>query len=333
MEIAVVGTGSVAQKNYLPCLVSHEDVSVTCYSRTTEKAEEVARQYNIRHARSLDELFKRPLDAVLVLTREEQRLDATDALLPYEPKRIFFEKPLVARNGQAQVSQQDFWDAKKLLERVGEARTETAMVFNYRFFDSTLRAKALIHERDLGSPLNVVAFSHYACWSHVIDLILHFADPVSDLTAQEGLAMHPFGEGTAVPDIAATFRAGEKTLGTITGTASIDFAYPLYELVLSFERGRIHLRGLDEEVELLDYAGDVHEAIAPGRNVSRWDKYAKSFRTSIDAYLDAIRQDGPPPVPGVAGLLELQFEAGLRKAIAEQRPVTLPDKFPTDPLF
>lgn len=332
MEIAVVGTGNVAQKNYLPCLVGHEDVSVTCYSRTSERAEDVARQFGVRHDSTLDELFDRPLDAILVLTREEQRLEAANSLLPFKPKRLFFEKPLVARNGQAQVCQQDFWDAKNLLERARDAGTETAMVFNYRFFDSTLRAKGLVQERNLGALVNVVAFSHYACWSHCIDLILHFSDPVTDLTAQEGLEAHPFGEGIAAPDIAATFRAGDKTVGTITGTAAIDFAFPLFELILSFEHGRLHLRGLDEEVELLDYAGDVHEIIAPGHNVSRWDKYAKSFRTSLGAYLDSIRQDGPPPVPGLAGLLELQFEAGLRKSISEHRPVSLPVEFPTDPL-
>ena len=332
MEIAVVGTGNVARKNYLPALARHSDVSITCYSRTASRAEEAALQFDARHARSLDELFDRPLDAVLVLTREDQRLEAVNSLLRFRPRRLFFEKPLVAREGQARVSQQDFWDAKRLLELARDAGTETAMVFNYRFFDSTIRAKNLVRERELGDPVNIVAFSHYACWSHCIDLILHFSHPIRDLSAQEGLASHPFGEGMSVPDVAATFRAGDRTVGTITGTASIDFAFPLLELILSFERGRLHLRGLDEEVELLDYAGDVHEIIAPGRNVSRWDKYEKSFRSSVDAYLDSIRQDSPPPVPGMAGLLELQFEAGLKQSIAEQRPVVLADEFPIDPL-
>jgi hypothetical protein len=50
-----------------------------------------------------------------------------------------------------------------------------AMVFNYRFFDQTRRARRFIEERDLGLPTNVVALSHYATWSHCIDLILWLA--------------------------------------------------------------------------------------------------------------------------------------------------------------
>ena len=38
-----------------------------------------------------------------MLTSEAYRLEATQALLPFKPKRIFLEKPLVARGGQAHV--------------------------------------------------------------------------------------------------------------------------------------------------------------------------------------------------------------------------------------
>jgi hypothetical protein len=37
-------------------------------------------------------------------------------------------------------------------------------------------------------------------------------------------------------------------------------------------------------------------------------------------------------VPGLAGLRELQFEAGLKKSIADRQPVILAEAFPIDPL-
>ena len=332
MEIAIVGTGNVAQKNYLPSLLRHQDVSVTCYSRTAARAEQVAQEFKVRYARTLEELFERQPDAVLVLTREEQRLEATNALLPFKPKRLFFEKPLTARQGQACVAQEDFGDGKDLLLRAREIGTETAMVFNYRFFDQTQRAKRLIQERDFGKPVNVVALVHYACWSHCIDLILHFAGPVVEISAQEGAEARPCLGNVKAPDVAASFCAGENTTGTILGTGGIDFGSPLFELTFGFERGRFHLRGLDEEMEVLDYSSDVHEVLAPSRAASRWDKYGESFAKAVDAYLDSIRQGAPPPVPGIAGLLELQFEAALKKSVAEGRPVALSDEFPLDPL-
>ena len=63
-------------------------------------------------------------------------------------------------------------------------------------------------------------------------------------------------------------------------------------------------------------------------NHSRWDQYRASFEKSLVAYLDSIRQATPPLVSGLAGLEELQFEAALRRSIAQRRPVNVQDEFP-----
>src|SRR5262245_57015559 len=155
MEIGIIGVGKVAQDNYIPALLRHKDVSLTCYSRTFEKTEAVGQKFGIRTARTLEELFERKLEVVFVLTHVEQHLESTQSLFPFNPKRLFLEKPLVGRRGQAHVTQQDFWDGKKLLLQAQEAGTETAMVFNYRFFDQTQHAKLLIQERNFGKTISV----------------------------------------------------------------------------------------------------------------------------------------------------------------------------------
>ena len=93
---------------------------------------------------------------------------------------------------------------------------------------------------------------------------------------------------------------GEDATGTLLGTNAIDWGFPLFELIVAFERGRLHFRGLDQEMEVLDSDGEVHEIITPSRETSRWDKYDASFEKSIDAYLDSVRAGLPPPVPGIA---------------------------------
>ena len=108
MEIAIVGTGRVAERNYIPALLRHKDVSLTCYSRTIERAEAVGRKFGVSVVRSIKELFERQPQTIFVLTGEQQRLGATQALLEFKPKRLFLEKPLVAREGQAHIIQQDF---------------------------------------------------------------------------------------------------------------------------------------------------------------------------------------------------------------------------------
>ena len=64
------------------------------------------------------------------------------------------------------------------------------------------------------------------------------------------------------------------------------------------------------------------------RDVSRWDQYRASFGKSINAYLASIRAGDPPTVPGIAGLRELQFEAAIKRSIAQGAPVDPDVDFP-----
>ena len=331
MEIGIVGVGKVAQDNYIPTLLRHKDVSLTCYSRTFEKTETVAQKFSLRAVRTLDDLFERKPEAVFVLTHVEQHLESTQSLLRFKPKRLFLEKPLVARGGQAHVTQQDFWDGKTLLLQAQEAGTETAMVFNYRFFDQMQRARRLIQERDFGEAISVVALTHFACWSHCIDLIMEFVGPVREIFAHQGKQAYPFEDGEAT-DIAASFLIGDHATGVLLGTSGINSTFPLFELTINFANGRIHFRDLDQDMEVLDYGQGTHQLFSQSRDQSRWAKYNESFEKSVDAYLDTIRENVAPPVPGVAGLLELQFEASLKKSIAEHRPIVPSEEFPIEPV-
>jgi predicted dehydrogenase len=99
-------------------------------------------------------------------------------------------------------------------------------------------------------------------------------------------------------------------------------------MTFSFEGGRIHFRGLDGDMDVLDDGQKRKEVFSIPLDHSRWDRYDSSFRKSIEAYLDSIRLGQPPPVPGIAGLQELQVEAGIRRSIAEGRPVSLVEEFP-----
>jgi predicted dehydrogenase len=139
------------------------------------------------------------------------------------------------------------------------------------------------------------------------------------------------GAGIDALDIAAAFRTQDGATGTLLGTAALPWEFPLYELTLNYERGRVHFRGLDGEMELLDAGSGRHERFAIPSHHSRWDQYDASFRKSILAYIESVRENQAPPVPGLAGLQELQVEAGLRRSASVQRPVLLGEEFPMDP--
>jgi predicted dehydrogenase len=263
---------------------------------------------------------------VLVLTRETQRYDAAMALLEGRPRRLFFEKPLVAQTGQANVREEDFGLARQLLRGAAAAGTETAMVFNYRFFDQTVRAREIVAQRGWGELVQASMWVHYACWSHCIDLLHLFGGPAAQVTALPGAApVQPGPEAGA--DLAAAYRLQNGASGTILGTSGGSSELPLYELLLRYEGGVLRLSDLDGPLEVLDNGQRYAETYYLIGQHSRWDQYRASFESSLAAYLDSIRKDGPPPVPGLAGLRELQFEAALRRSIREGRPVDVQAEF------
>jgi predicted dehydrogenase len=330
LRIGIVGTGNVARRSYVPVLSSDPFVSLAYVNRTPAKAIAIAEEFGGEVLRSIAELAGWRPDTVFVLTSERDRYDAAMSLLECGVPRLFFEKPLVARYGQAHVCEEDFVAAREILARAKAARCETAMVFNYRFLDQSMLAKRLVAERELGRATAAMGLVHYACWSHCIDLVHHFAGPIAETVAMESKGSRQ-GGGIDATDLSAAFRTERDASGSLIGTAALPWGFPLFELTISYERGRIHLRGLDGEMELLDDALGRHERFTVPSQRSRWDQYEASFGKSIRAYIASLRSAQPPPVPGLAGLLELQVEAGMRRSIAQGRPVVLAAEFPLAP--
>ena len=93
IKVGIVGTGNVARNNYLPFLSRQEDVALVYFSRTRSRAEACAQEFGGRVVGAARELLAEEPDAVLVLTHETQRFEATMALLDQgRPRRLFFEK-------------------------------------------------------------------------------------------------------------------------------------------------------------------------------------------------------------------------------------------------
>ncbi len=329
LKIGIVGVGNVAVGNYLPYLSKQPDVELGYFNRTHEKAVKAAGNFGGKAFASLQDFAGWDPDAALILTREMDRYEVSKKLIELGVRGFFFEKPLVAEKTQAKVDEGDFVKAREVLTLAQKKGSATAMQFNYRFFDQTLLAKKLIAERNLGKVIQVNGLAHFACWTHCIDLFQYFAGNVSEVTGLLGTTVRS-GQGIEAPDVAATFRTEGGALGTFIGTAGVKWQHPLFEITFTFENGRIHMRDIDGDLELLDGTRQSHETFSQVRDKSRWDHYNTSFHKSLAAYLDSLRHHLPPPVPGLDGLRQLQFEAALKKSIASGRPVLTQKEFSLD---
>lgn len=331
MKIGIIGTGNVATKNYLPVLAAHDDVSLCFCNRTKSRADACSKQFGGQVVGNLRELVAWGPDSVFVLTNEQHRAEVLRELLPLGPQRVFCEKPLVASAGQAAVSEDDFFTAQSLMRLANKHQVTVAMIFNYRFFRQVQRALKLREERNLGPLQQVTAITHYACWSHVIDLILHFAGDIHEVAALAGRNLYHGAEMEA-HDLSASMNFSNGATGTLLGSAGMGFDFDLFEILFVYERGRIRLRDLDGDLDIMDTTSGTSEVMRLPPEMTRWGQYAASFAASINAYLESVRNDQPPPVPGLAGLQELQVEAALRRSAHEKRAVILAEDFPLNPI-
>jgi predicted dehydrogenase len=327
LKVAIVGTGNVARQNYIPYLAGRGDIEMGFHNRTMEKVEEILREHPGTLLETPDAVAAWNPDCALVLTSETARYETAMTLVGAGIRRLFFEKPLVAARGQAHVLEEDFEKGREVLAAAGKKGIETAMIFNYRFFEQTLAAGRIARERNFGEAIHVSGLVHYACWSHCIDLVHLFAGDWEEVTALGG-GVARSGQGIEAADTVVSFRATNGATGTLIGTSGLKWQHPLYELTVVFENGRLHLRDIDGALEILDGAQSLTETRTLGRDGSRWTQYDASFGKSLAAYLDSVRAGKEPPVPGLAGLRELQSEAAMRRSIARKRPVRVQEEFP-----
>lgn len=96
MKIAIVGTGFIARE-MMDAIQSYGDgfEVVTVYNRTLSKAEEFAKDYQLRHiSQSYEEVLAQPIDAVYLAVHSNDHYQMTKQALKVH-KHVLCEKPAV----------------------------------------------------------------------------------------------------------------------------------------------------------------------------------------------------------------------------------------------
>lgn len=324
MKCVVIGIGHVALRRYLPALSAEPDIELACCSRSIESARRGATEFGGVALADLDQVADWAPDIAFVVTPDTSHVAVVERLIEQGVPRIYVEKPLAAAAGQTRIGAADLADGARLHRAAAEHGVQLAMGYNYRHFATVAAARAEVAGRGWSQPSGVVAWTHYACLSHVIDLVGVFLGELDTIAALRGPDAHG-DEKFRVEDRVVAFTAVSGATGVLRASAAQPRADRLFDLTVSYPEGTVRIADLDGTLETFDAAAGRRIRSERGDERSREDGYEESFGTALRAYLDTVRSGALPPSSGADGVRELRFHAAVEQALASGRSVRLGD--------
>ena len=315
-RIGIVGCGRMGTRLHAPAFAAQPDCQiVACTSRSRDKAEALARTYGAEAYADVNELLaKGKPDVVVITTADLAHLEPLEAALA-AGVHVFVEKPLHASGGQEWVTWADYEAAARVMRSWDRARSVVGMNFNYRTMPHYRQLKADLAAGELGTVRLVDASAHLNCWSHTIDLLRWCCGEVREVFAYWDPAAKELHRAVAL-------RFGSGAIGSLVG-ASYDFRDDLVRLEIHGTKARGLATGLNGSYERRPEEQSAADTVWPRKDFGN-DNFAPSFRASVDAFCNALRQGERPPVDGDDALAELAIEAAIHRSAATGTPVAVP---------
>src|SRR5579875_536115 len=326
MRIAVIGASRVAEHHYLSALARAGYTEIGVLSHDAGRAATLVEPCGGTVLPDPASLAAFSADLAFVLTREEDHAAALRLAISAAIPRIYCEKPLVAHQGQLRIDESDWAEAVSIADRAREAGSEIAVGFNYRAFVSFRRGLEAAKDRTWGRLVSVSVHAHYACLSHVLDLMMVIGGPIAEVFALEG-GWRPSGGGFVGPDRHVVARLQSGATADLHVSAAGAWEDSLVRLTAQYEEGRFTVVDLDRRLELFDHQEGRSEQVETA--ATRDEGYARSFQTSLAEYLAAVTSSRPAPTGIDAALRHLEAEAMIVRAIRSNQPVAARDLTPS----
>lgn len=326
IRLGVLGAGNFATNVLLPAIQKLPGLTLVGIAAPSgTSAGHAAEQFDFRYATSDPErvLDDPEVNAIAVLTRHHLHVPQTVAALS-AGRHVFCEKPLaITPEGLAAV--------EEALTNLAVAQAPPALMvgFNRRFAPLARSLASFLEGRE--EPL----VAHYRVnagylppdhWLHdpeqgggrLVGEACHFVDFLAFLVGEPPKSVRAFG----VPDsgrdqgdnfvLTCTFPDG--SLGTVAYLANGDRAFPK-ERVEVFTAGRVAVL---DDFRALETVRDGRRRVQRSR--LRQDK---GHRAAWEAFVEAIRSGGPPPIPyrHLLGVTEATFAARESLRTGETVPV------------
>lgn len=274
MRIAMVGAGGIVQKMYLPLLRGWPGVQIVgLTSRRPESFGALAARFGVPPAESLQDLFARNPDLVLIHSSTETHgRIAAEALERGIP--VFVDKPLAY----------DQTSATAVLEVAARTRVPLFVGFNRRFAPLYVAAR-----RRVGDPGYVLVEKHRrAQWFNnpretIFDDFIH---PLDTLVGLAG----PVRRAEMVVAGGKTLITAEAALGK-TAVMHRGIAYEGDRLTVAGARGRAEVEEL-ERLRVFDEGGERVEGFGPWQSIA----VRRGFQAMLEAVFGELAGNGSWPV-------------------------------------
>lgn len=152
MKVALVGTGTIAETNHLPILISNPDVDVVAVCDSNEKRlSRVTEKFKIKNKfTNMDEMLKSTnADIIDITTPGYTHYDiAMKSLLAN--KNVLLEKPATLKT----------IEAEKLEDESNKCNLKLAVCQTYRYSEPAIRFKNIQQEGGIGSIDRIIAIQH-----------------------------------------------------------------------------------------------------------------------------------------------------------------------------
>ena len=330
INIGVIGAGRIGRVHAENLVYRIPAATVVAVSDIfVEVAERLAAELAIPavyrdHRRVLED---KSIDAVLVCSSTDSHAQIIEEAAE-AGKQIFCEKPIAL----------DLAKIDRALAAVERAGVKLQIGFNRRFDPNFARVRQVVAAGQIGEPhiLRITSRDpapppiEYVKVSGGIflDMTIHDFDMARFLIGAEVESIYAAGGVLVDPAIG---EAGDVDTALIT----LHFANGVLGAI---DNSRKAVYGYDQRVEVFGSAGCVTAdndypntaRIADAQRVHRdlplnffMERYTESYIAEIDAFVNCILKDTPPPVTGLDGRVPVVMGYAAKKSLDEGRPVKL----------
>lgn len=330
LNIGVIGAGRIGKVHAETLVTRVQGARVTAIADVAlNAAEETASRLNIPNSYAdYRQILGNPdvhAVAICSATDTHAQIIAEAALAG---KHIFCEKPIA-------------FDLQKIddaLNTVAKAGVKLQIGFNRRFDPHFARVRQAVQRGEIGQPhlLHIISrdpapppVSYIRVSGGIfLDMTIHDFDMARFLIGSEVTEVYASGGVMVDPAIGA---AGD--LDTLV--IMLKFANGV---IGTIDNSRKAVYGYDQRVEVFGSAGAVSTAnqypnsavISTAQNIHRdlplnffMERYLDSYRIEMEAFVDAVVNDGSVPVTGHDGRVPVIMGLAARKSYEENRPVRL----------